>query len=262
VPPLTTGPVFPKCTSEFECLFLSNLSASLTVSVTPTCECALDLSKLFCPHAALYRSPHDRHAGQTHRSAAWFTGGYTAAVLLGVAIAGGLAPIKPSLLRSGSNVGIALVVGVAIFTTCTAIAVAMREDKAMTVRQWFDIATCAGTRNLRSTFKLRPSAFERNLHIASFDIFLKYACFPALLGLIANQAVVDSNQYEDGYKDYPDWVQGVAGGGILGAMLIILAVFTLFPGLWDQLSGVKEVVSEEQQLEMALQKMVRPRNVC
>lgn len=117
------------------------MTVSVTVSVTVSHEfvsvCALVPSNLpYYPFGALQHEFHrDSHVGQTCRSAAWFTGGFTAAALLSVASAGDLAPICLSMLQPGSNIGIARTLGVVAFTTCTAIAVAMRKDKSMTARQ-------------------------------------------------------------------------------------------------------------------------------
>ena len=130
-----------------------------------------------------------------------------------------------------------------------------RRDKAQTLLQWLGIVICAGTRNLRVTFKRNPTQFDTRLHIATFDIFLKYLCPPILLGLFVNQAVTDATKWDRGYMNYPLWVQLVAGVGVLGTMFAALIVFTIWPALWDKLGG--EEGDESKNLEQVMREMVR-----
>lgn len=79
------------------------------------------------------------------------------------------------------------------------------------------------------------------LHIISYDIPIKYLCPPALLGLLLNQIIFDASQYDNGYADLPNWMHGIAGGIVLGIMILSLFTFAVNPGFWDKL-GVDETV--------------------
>jgi hypothetical protein len=105
------------------------------------------------------------------RSANLWTAGFTLATLVG-AIVGGA---THSAVGTGANIAIGFGVGLAIFLFCTAAAYVTRSDQDMSAGDWLRIVICAGTHNLRSTFKHNTTRFDRHLHIATFDIFLKCA---------------------------------------------------------------------------------------
>jgi hypothetical protein len=160
------------------------------------------------------------------------------------------------VLTPGTNVEISLFIGVVIFLLATATAILVRKNKDQTVKEWLSISICAGTRNLRSTFKLSPSPSDTNIHIATFDICIKYVCFPVLLGLFVNQAVSTSSEYDRGYKDYPAWVQAMVGVGVLGMFVVAFVSFTIWPGLWDRISGNDEDLDEATLFGQAMHAMV------
>ena len=170
------------------------------------------------------------------RSAAAFTGGYTAAVLAGVGLAGGLSAADGVPTDGAVATGVAA--GLALFAASIPLSFCLRTDKAMTFRAWGDIVALAGTRKLRRTFKLNPTARDTRVHVALFDVFLKYLCCPALLGLAVAQVVTDAAEFESGYQDYPAWAQSVVGVGVLGVLFAVIVVVAAFPQLWDWLSGV------------------------
>ena len=80
---------------------------------------------------------------------------------------------------------------------------------------------------------------HRLIHALSFDVPIKYICPPALLALFVNQAIYDATEYENGYEDYPTWLQAVAGTVVLGTMFGSVALFAIYPGFWDVM-GVDE----------------------
>lgn len=84
-----------------------------------------------------------------------------------------------------------------------------------------------------------PTPRDVLFHIISYDIPVKYISPLALLGLFVNQIIVDVNLYNNGYKDYPNWLHGVVGGLVLGAMGLSLVIFAVYPDFWDVM-GVDE----------------------
>jgi hypothetical protein len=168
------------------------------------------------------------------RSAAIFTGGFTAACLIGCGLAGGL---HGQNFGTGINVLVGFAVGVFIFAMSIVFAFLSRSDLEQTLMEWGTIVIWAGTRNLRVTFKHDPARWESYLHIATFDVMLKYFCTPALLTLVISQAIADATKFNDGYSNYPLWLQTVSGVVVLGAMFGSFAVFALFPGFWDKIGG-------------------------
>jgi hypothetical protein len=84
-----------------------------------------------------------------------------------------------------------------------------------------------------------PTPTDTIIHIISYDIPVKYLCPPALLGLFMSQIIYDATKFDNGYGDYPNWLHGVAGGVVLGIMIISLVAFAVYPGFWDKL-GVDE----------------------
>ena len=185
------------------------------------------------------------------RSARIYTGGFSAACAVGCIVAGSLHATS----RPGASIAIGIGTMLVIFFVSSVAAFLCRRDKAQTLLQWLGVVICAGTRNLRVTFKRNPTQFDTRLHIATFDIFLKYLCPPILLGLIVNQAVTDATKWDRGYMNYPLWVQLVAGVGVLGTMFAALIVFTIWPALWDKLGG--EEGDESKNLEEVMREMVR-----
>jgi hypothetical protein len=179
-----------------------------------------------------------------------FTGGFTAATTLGCICAGAL----HSTVRPGSSIAIGLAFAITLFLTSSLAAFVSRKDKAQTLSKWLDIVVCAGTRNLRTTFKRNPTRFDTTLHIVTFDICLKYFCPPILLTLFVNQAISDATEWDRGYKNYPLWVQLVAGVGVLGTMLAALIIFTVWPSMWDTFGGKAD---EARDLEAVMREMVR-----
>lgn len=139
------------------------------------------------------------------------------------------------MVADSANLGIGAVLGLAIFLFFVGAAYICRADIEQTFRQWFEIVVWAGTRNLRGTFKHDPKRWETVVHIIFFDFMVKYISFPALLGLFINQAIADAVQYENGYQNYPDWLQITAGVIVLGSMFTSLAVFFVYPEFWDRL---------------------------
>lgn len=71
------------------------------------------------------------------------------------------------------------------------------------------------------------------VHIITFDVPIKYICPPALLGLFVNQAIFDATAYDNGYGDYPNWLQALAGTLVLGLMFGSLILFAVYPDFWD-----------------------------
>lgn len=123
-----------------------------------------------------------------------FTGGFTAASILGCVVSGSLHHV----VADSANVGIGVALGVCTFLFFVGAAYICRADIEQTFGQWFEIVVWSGTRNLRGTFKHDPKPWETILHIVTFDFMVKYVCFPSLLGLFINQAIADAVQYENG----------------------------------------------------------------
>lgn len=84
-----------------------------------------------------------------------------------------------------------------------------------------------------------PKPSDTILHIISYDIPIKYLCPAALLALFMNQIIFDATQFENGYGDYPNWLHGIAGGLVLGIMILALLTFAVYPDFWDKL-GIDE----------------------
>jgi hypothetical protein len=148
---------------------------------------------------------------------------------------------------SGVNVGIGIAVGVFIFFCFAIASFAVRHDQSMSFKEWFEVVSLAGTRNLRKTFKLEtPTWWETILHITTFDIMLKYFCFPTFLGLFVNQAVNDRINFKKGYGDYPLWVHLIAVFLILGALFFFLTVFVVWPEFWDGIAGAESVEEKKR----------------
>lgn len=87
--------------------------------------------------------------------------------------------------------------------------------------------------------QINPTDTDRLIHMITFDVPIKYICPPALLGLFVNQAIYDATQFDNGYADYPNWLQSVAGVLVLGTMFGSLILFAVYPDFWDML-GVDE----------------------
>ena len=102
----------------------------------------------------LHITPYTLQHGPGHgsvlcSSATIFNGGFTAAALVGCAIAGGL----HGIMATGANLGIGVALGAAIFGASVGLGFLARQDLHQTFSQWAGIMVLAGTRNLRSTFK-------------------------------------------------------------------------------------------------------------
>eukprot|EP00892_Ulva_mutabilis_P009295 jgi/Ulvmu1/6738/UM030_0073.1 len=175
-----------------------------------------------------------------YMSAALLTYGFMAACALGVGIAGAL----HYEVETGVNIGIGFAIGFAIFASCTAAAFVTRSDSNMTFQEWINVWVFAGTRNLRKTFQINPSETDTLIHVITFDVPIKYICPPALLGLFVNQAVFDATAYDNGYENYPNWLQSVAGILVLGTMFGSLILFAVYPDFWDVL-GVDEEAGKQ-----------------
>ena len=91
--------------------------------------------------------------------------------------------------------------------------------------------------NLRG-MQVDPTPRDVALHIITFDVPIKYISPAALLGLLVNQILVDAD-YRNGYNNHPNWMHGVVGGLVLGAMLLSLLLFVAYPKFWDVM-GVDE----------------------
>ena len=165
-------------------------------------------------------------------SATIFNGGFTAACLVGCAIAGGLFGV----VATGANLAIGIGLGLIVFGSSVVMGFVARQDLQQTFKEWWGVMVWAGTRNLRNTFKYDPTPGETILHIVTFDVTIKYICPPALLALFINTAVTDSTVYSNGYENYPDWVHVVVALIVLGTMFGSLLVFALFPDFWDRVS--------------------------
>lgn len=71
-----------------------------------------------------------------------------------------------------------------------------------------------------------------------YDIPVKYISPIALLGLILGQILADAKKC-NGYNDYPNWLHGIAGGLVLGFLVLSLLTFVIYPDFWDVM-GVDE----------------------
>ena len=87
--------------------------------------------------------------------------------------------------------------------------------------------------------QVNPTNTERLIHMITFDVPIKYICPPALLGLFVNSAIYDATAFDNGYENYPNWLQAVAGTLVLGVMFGSLILFAIYPDFWD-LMGVDE----------------------
>lgn len=90
------------------------------------------------------------------RSATWLTGGYTAAVVGGVALAGALHTVT----AAGVNIACGIALGAVVFGAAAAASFTTRSDPGMSMKQWFDVWIFAGTRNLRRTFQVCVSTHK------------------------------------------------------------------------------------------------------
>jgi hypothetical protein len=79
----------------------------------------------------------------------WITGGYTVAIFVGV----GFMAIEG--LGPGINIALGLGVTLTIFLLAAIASFVARANSAQTVKEWFDVWSLAGTRNLRRTFMVR-----------------------------------------------------------------------------------------------------------
>jgi hypothetical protein len=189
---------------------------------------------LHLKHIGIVDETENINLGGTCRSAAIYLGGFTAASVLGCIISGGL----HGVVANGYNLGVGIILGVCLFLFFSAASFIFRADANQSFVQWLEIVLWAGSRNLRGTFKQKPSRWENVLFVITFDFMIKYICFPALLGLFVNQAIADSSNYDNGYNDYPDWLQVTAGVIVLGSMFSALIVFFIYPQFWDTLGGM------------------------
>jgi hypothetical protein len=90
-----------------------------------------------------------------------------------------------------------------------------------------------------SCMQIDATPTQTVLQLITYDVPIKYLCAPALLGLFINQVIYDATKNDNGYGYYPNWMHGLAGGLVLGVMVLSLVAFAVYPDFWDVL-GVDE----------------------
>lgn len=176
------------------------------------------------------------------RSAALYTGGYTVGSITMVALSGAL----HHAVALSINLAIGLPTGVGIFLIAAALAFVLREHPEQTFGEWLAIVSFAGSRNLRCTFVQNPTRTQRIIHILTFDVMIKYFCFPALVGLFVTQAIADAKTGGYGGDSYPVWVHWVTGFLVIGMMAISLTIFVIYPGFWDAIGSKEREIEEDE----------------
>lgn len=91
----------------------------------------------------------------------WVTGGYTVAVVGGVALAVAL----HTSTASGVNIACGILFGVAIFVAGAVMSFGTHVHVDQTLREWLDVWIFAGTQNLRKTFQVRTYALKESMCI-------------------------------------------------------------------------------------------------
>lgn len=182
-------------------------------------------------------------------------------------------------LPTGINTLFGVVLAIVVFTLGVVLSFVTRSNPYQTLAEWMCVWGFAGTRNLRRTFQVcfstaaqtilcwntlhddesffaasfgnvggnsilfglqvDPKPWQVTLHVITYDIPIKYCAPAACLGLFVQQILVDANDYENGYKNYPDWLHGVVGGLVLGALVFSLLIFAVYPQFWDVM-GIDE----------------------